>query len=271
MYGYIYLTANSVNGKIYIGQKKSSKFLEHKYLGSGKRLKSAIKSYGENSFSVKMIDTAESFEELNEKEIYWISFYNSTDENIGYNISFGGGVLTGFDVWNKGKSGLQTMSEETKKKMSESHFGQFRTDEVKKKISDSLKGKKRTEEQNQRNRERNIGKKWMNKDGVNTTVSPDNVDKFLNGGWSLGRLEINKRVAWNKGLSRETDGRVKKYCESHTGHQHSEESKRKNRESHVGRKYINNGAINKTVFQYELQNYLENGWVLGMLKKKSHI
>ncbi len=59
MYGYIYLTTNSVNGKIYIGQKKSKKFLGDSYLGSGKRLRSAILSYGREVFYVKMIDTAE--------------------------------------------------------------------------------------------------------------------------------------------------------------------------------------------------------------------
>lgn len=38
MYGYIYKTTNLINGKIYIGQKKSEKFLGINYLGSGKRL-----------------------------------------------------------------------------------------------------------------------------------------------------------------------------------------------------------------------------------------
>ena len=38
MYGYIYKTTNLVNGKIYIGQKKSDVFLGDKYLGSGKKL-----------------------------------------------------------------------------------------------------------------------------------------------------------------------------------------------------------------------------------------
>lgn len=271
MYGYIYLTTNSLNGKIYIGQKKSQKFLGHNYLGSGKRLKSAIKSYGEDVFSVDMIDSAESLDELNEKEIYWINYYNSTDLNTGYNISFGGGVLNGFEVWNKGKTGLQTMSEKTRKKMSDSHIGQFRNEETKKKISDSLKGKKRTEEQNQQNRERNTGRKWVNKDGVNTTISPNEIEQYINDGWSLGRLEKEKHTAWNKGLTKETDDRVKKYGVSHCGHKHSEESKQSNREKHLGRRFINNGVINKTVFPNELQNYLNNGWVLGLIKhNRSH-
>ena len=30
--------------------------------------------------------------ELNEREIYWIAFYNSTDNKCGYNMSLGGNV-----------------------------------------------------------------------------------------------------------------------------------------------------------------------------------
>lgn len=43
MIGYIYKTTNLINGKIYIGQKRSKKFLKERYLGSGKILKKAIK------------------------------------------------------------------------------------------------------------------------------------------------------------------------------------------------------------------------------------
>lgn len=42
MFGYIYLTTNVINNKVYIGQKKSNKFLYNNYLGSGKLLKEAI-------------------------------------------------------------------------------------------------------------------------------------------------------------------------------------------------------------------------------------
>ena len=54
MYGYIYKTTNLLNSKIYVGQKKSNIFLEEKYLGSGVRLNSAIKSYGKENFTVEL-------------------------------------------------------------------------------------------------------------------------------------------------------------------------------------------------------------------------
>lgn len=90
MYGYIYKTTNSLNNKIYVGQKKSNLFLHENYLGSGVALKRAIDKYGKENFIVELIDTAESSDELNEKEIYWIDKLDSRNPQIGYNIATGG-------------------------------------------------------------------------------------------------------------------------------------------------------------------------------------
>lgn len=94
MYGYIYETTNLINGKKYIGQKKSSVFLEEKYLGSGTYLKRAINKYGKEHFKVKLIEECNSKEHLDEREIYWIKYYNAVKSNEYYNQSNGG------DHWN---------------------------------------------------------------------------------------------------------------------------------------------------------------------------
>jgi hypothetical protein len=84
----IYKTINLVNNKIYIGQDSHD---NSEYLGSGKILKKAIKKYGKENFKKKILeDNIRSKKELNEREKYWISFYNSTDKDIGYNIAKGG-------------------------------------------------------------------------------------------------------------------------------------------------------------------------------------
>ena len=83
----IYKTTNLINKKIYIG--KDSKNNEH-YLGGGKLLKQAIKKYGRKAFKKEIIDFALNFEELNEKEKYWINKHNSQNKAIGYNILVGG-------------------------------------------------------------------------------------------------------------------------------------------------------------------------------------
>ena len=47
-HGYVYLTKNLVNGKVYVGSH--SKGIRNKrYLGSGKNIKKAIKKYGRES------------------------------------------------------------------------------------------------------------------------------------------------------------------------------------------------------------------------------
>lgn len=83
----IYKTTNNITGKIYIGQDSKN---DPEYLGSGKILKQSIQKYGIQNFTKEIIETCETKELLNEREIYWISYFNSCDRNIGYNIAFGG-------------------------------------------------------------------------------------------------------------------------------------------------------------------------------------
>ncbi|MDU4750276.1 MAG: GIY-YIG nuclease family protein [Clostridium butyricum] len=89
MYGYIYITTNNVNGKIYIRQRKGK--YDESYLGSGRILKQSLKKYGIENFENHIIEWCKTKEELNEKEIYWISKYNCNAKNgYGYNIAGGG-------------------------------------------------------------------------------------------------------------------------------------------------------------------------------------
>lgn len=147
MYGYIYLIVNKVNGKTYIGQHKSSKeWFEDNYMGSGSLLYKAKNKYGIENFEKFLIQYVSSFEDANEKEIFWISYYKSLGK-AGYNVAKGGND----HCWNRGCK----MSEEFCKKNSEGHKGQIawnknkkfgphhtkpHTDETKSKISKSMIG-----------------------------------------------------------------------------------------------------------------------------------
>jgi hypothetical protein len=83
----IYKTTNKLNGKIYIGQDKNN---NPYYFGSGKKLQSAIHKYGKENFTKEVLEECTDENHMNEREIYWISFYNSKDRKLGYNISEGG-------------------------------------------------------------------------------------------------------------------------------------------------------------------------------------
>lgn len=88
MFGYIYKTTNLITGKIYIGQKKRK--FNSNYFGSGIAIQLSIKKYGIKNFKVELIQYCKTFNSLNEKEIYWIAYYNSTNNRIGYNRHMGG-------------------------------------------------------------------------------------------------------------------------------------------------------------------------------------
>lgn len=83
----IYKITNLVNGKIYIGKDTTS---DKNYYGSGVLIKKAIKKYGKNNFKKEILENCISNDELCEREKYWIEYFNSTDLNVGYNISKGG-------------------------------------------------------------------------------------------------------------------------------------------------------------------------------------
>ena len=89
MIGYIYITRNNLDNKFYIGKHISS-YYDKNYYGSGTYLNRAIKKYGKKNFTNEIIDTAETLEELDEKEKFYIAKYRYMDKENCYNIANGG-------------------------------------------------------------------------------------------------------------------------------------------------------------------------------------
>ena len=87
---YVYKITNKLNKKIYVGQHIQHKNKKDKYFGSGKLLKDNIKKYGKINFTKEIIEYPKSLKKLNEREIYWIKKLDSTNFDIGYNITSGG-------------------------------------------------------------------------------------------------------------------------------------------------------------------------------------
>jgi hypothetical protein len=84
----IYKTTNLINNKIYIGKDR---YNNPAYMGSGRNLKLAVKKYGKENFVKEILEHCTSKQHMNEREIYWISYYNSREHEIGYNIAPGSG------------------------------------------------------------------------------------------------------------------------------------------------------------------------------------
>ena len=97
--GYIYKITNLVNNKLYIGQTTRNidiRFKEHvrdarRSDRSTSPLHKAIIKYGEKNFSIQIIEQVDN-SLLNDRQIYWISYYKATNGHIGYNAASGGNV-----------------------------------------------------------------------------------------------------------------------------------------------------------------------------------
>lgn len=139
---FVYKTTNLINGKIYIGKKTGE---NDNYLGSGSILALAINKYGKEKFKIEILEECESEDHLNEREIYWINFFNSRDRLIGYNITKGGNGGWDPSIW-KGRS----LSESHRKNISKNHrnikgdknpmFGKKHSQKTCDKISEARKG-----------------------------------------------------------------------------------------------------------------------------------
>lgn len=91
-FGYIYKITNTVNNKIYIGQTINTlkrRFNQHIHRSGCVKLYNAIIKYGKENFTIEEIEKVPQ-QLLDEREIYWINYYNSTNRKIGYNILKGG-------------------------------------------------------------------------------------------------------------------------------------------------------------------------------------
>ena len=86
----------------------------------------ALLKYGEKNFSFIPIEIVTTQEEADKRERYWIKYYNSTNEQYGYNLDSGG------------KSG-NTKSEETKKKIGITTIDKWKNPETAKRMRYGLK------------------------------------------------------------------------------------------------------------------------------------
>ncbi len=110
----IYSATNQLDGKVYVGKTQSLNERKRSHFGDACRGSSfyfhrALQKHGIGNFDWQVIDQAETEQELNEKEKYWIKFYKSFDPQFGYNLTMGGdGVVP---------------NEETRQKMRANHKG----------------------------------------------------------------------------------------------------------------------------------------------------
>lgn len=253
MFGYIYISTNLINGKQYIGQHAyNGDSIDPKYLGSGNLFIKALKKYGENNFSCEIIEWCNSYEKLNEREKYWISYYNAVESENFYNLDRGGRN--------------SSPTEETREKIRNTikathhlwpHYGG--------------RGKKKSQEQCERIRIMNRGRPgyWKGK-----KLYPETVEKI--------KLKRIGQPSTKKGIPISDEERQRLYewylknvengIFTFKGHKHSEESKKiigeKSTLAVTGRIYIVKDNVEKRIKAEELDLYLSNGWKKGRLEER---
>ena len=138
----IYKTTNNINGKIYIGKDSNN---NPYYLGSGVYLKKSIKKYGRENFTKEIVEHC-TLQNINEREIFWIDFYKSTNPKIGYNKTFGGDGANSFELYDNMDELRKKLSDAQKEiwsrpgmreKISKMHLGRKRPPETSKRISEN--------------------------------------------------------------------------------------------------------------------------------------
>lgn len=86
------------------------------------------------------------------------------------------------------------VSKETREKLSEVLKGRQFSEETKKKMSESAKNREYSEEFKQKCRERQSNMIWINKDGKSSCVQKERLHEYLNLGWIKGRGKLNKHT-----------------------------------------------------------------------------
>ena len=108
MFGIIYLATNLINNKIYVGQTKRSleiRITDHyNHIFDNTYFHKALKKYDKKDWKWEIIDSADTLEELNDKEIFWIDKLNSMNPKVGYNRTRGGDGYPEMDKINYDKS-----------------------------------------------------------------------------------------------------------------------------------------------------------------------
>ncbi len=158
----IYKYTNKINNKVYIGQTSNISIRKYQHEYHAFKLKTlypiynAFRKYGIDNFTLEILEECEK-EFSNEKEMYYINLFDSTNGVKGYNLQDGGGRKS-LHITTKEKLSLAlkgnknaikaNFSENSLKEKSERArlqlLGIPKSLETRNKISRTLKGKKRS-------------------------------------------------------------------------------------------------------------------------------
>lgn len=232
----IYKITNTANGKSYIGKSEdlASRIKRHiDTLRNGcnrnTHMQNAYDLVDKDTFTIEIIEEVPEDVDINERERYWIEFYGTYDKEKGYNKTKGG---------DGGNSYVDCMTDEEK----EAHWQKHR--EVRLGENNAIYGK------------------HLYTDGIQQKyLSDEEAAPYIEQGWRKGANSKFKQTM--SGLFTGADNPF-------YGKKHSKESiekakttKEQNGFSLVGAKRYHKNGVNKTIYPWEEEEYLANGWEPG--------
>lgn len=145
---HVYVINNTINGKLYVGQHAGEDleaYWRHnvsaalRNRGNKLFLYRAIRKYGPKFFSIRSIYIPVDLADMNRAEIAYIRFFGTQNEELGYNITAGGGGRLGISRPHTEKEKLRIglvhkgklVSQETRERMSAAQNGRSITNEHK--------------------------------------------------------------------------------------------------------------------------------------------
>ena len=208
----VYKITNELNNKIYVGVHRTLD-INDRYMGSGKRIKRAIKKYGVENFSKEILYVFDNEEEMLTKEFEIVNETFIVDDN-NYNIVLGGNVnsclFTASDEERQdfarlgaieaNKNGANVRgslkhlhlleTDETYRnrwllslKGNQKWLGKTHSEETKKQMSESHKGKHEGSKNSQ------FGTMWIHnlEEKLSKKIKKDELPEYENLGWLKGR------------------------------------------------------------------------------------
>lgn len=146
----IYLWINMINMKVYVGQTQSfyDRMCQYKSGRESDRvIGKALAKYGFDNFEIIVLEKCP-VENLDEREQYWMDYYQSYNPEFGYNICCEAGVTRGYRHTDEAKRKMSKAAKANAHPMfgeSNPMYGKKHDDEWRKEHSEWLKDKWRTD------------------------------------------------------------------------------------------------------------------------------
>ena len=210
---YLYEIKNKLNGKIYIGIH-STENVDDGYMGSGSLIMKAIEKYGKYNFTKTILEYCDSRELLVELEKKVVN-ENFVDRQDTYNLTIGGSSIK--STWKKSNEtiadkikndpvwvetrnrnislGVHRAIKNGKCSTATHEFQMMRT--KKSLTEESIKKRKSTYEKNKHQQGTNhalYGKKIVNDSVSWKWIQREEIEKYLDSGWKLGKVKSGKRI-----------------------------------------------------------------------------